>query len=267
MWLISTAGDSSSDLLRSYREAAVAAPDGDVLLLEWSAPPEADWQEPASWRWASPEWTDRREEFTRSRSTAMPQAAFRSQYLNQWTMALNGWLPAGVWAACGAARVAAPKPKDQPVVALETGADGRVFGVSAWRRGKDKIAVRSHVWPSPDQAWRDVERLRPSRLLLVPELVPYYGGRAPVQTVGTREARLGLGAVERVINDRRLVYSQDDHTLTAHMLAAVARSNQDGTRSLSPKHSPGPIELAKCVVWTVAETLKPASPRPVVVAG
>jgi len=55
--LWSTAGDSTSDLLRHYREHALQDTDGTgglSLLLEWSAPPDLPWDHPHTWRWATP---------------------------------------------------------------------------------------------------------------------------------------------------------------------------------------------------------------------
>ena len=268
LWLVSTAGDSASDLLRSYRDLATANPDGDVLLLEWSAPPEAKYTDPGTWRWASPEWDDRREAFLRSRVTAMPSAAFRSQYCNQWTVAMDGWLAAEVWQRCAVKVLAAPRKKDAPVVAVETSPlDQRVTLVAAWRRG-EKVAVWSHLAHDLEDAWKWARSVGAVRLLLPPDLAVHYPGNpAQVTQVGTRELRTLLPGVDRAVKNRQVVYKATDEYLTSHVLSAVASSNHDGTRSLNTKKSPGPIMAARCMIWAVGEVLRPASPKPVVVAG
>jgi hypothetical protein len=265
LFLVSTAGDSSSDLLRAYRDQALASDDSGILLLEWSAPPEAPYDEPATWRWASPELDDRRETFLRSRVAAMPSAEFRTQFVNQWVVAANGWLPAEAWAACGIKRMAEAKQADDPVVAFEVSQrDQRVVGVMAWRRG-EKVAVSSIVFPTVEKAWQWA-RPRKARLLLPPELAVHFpGDRRRVATVGARELRTLLGGVERAVLDRRVVYRSSDELLTNHVLTAAAVANADGSRSLSTKASPGPIEAARCLVWSVGEMLKPASAKPVIV--
>jgi phage terminase large subunit-like protein len=77
---VSTAGDSTSDLLMSYRQRAIDRLDSDdpgtVLLLEWSAPPDADPDDEDTWTWASPEWTERRHNFLRAQHTNIEPAAF-----------------------------------------------------------------------------------------------------------------------------------------------------------------------------------------------
>jgi phage terminase large subunit-like protein len=266
LWLVSTAGDSGSDLLRSYRDLATADPGGDVLLLEWSAPPEAPYGDVGTWRWASPEWDDRRATFLRSRVAAMPSAAFRSQYCNQWTVALDGWMPAEVWRGCAVTRLAGPRRKDAPVVAVETSPeDQRVTVVAAWRRG-EKVAVWSHLARDLDAAWAWARSVGAARLLLPPDLAVHYPGDGRlVGVVGSRELRTLLPGVDRAVRDRRVVYRAGDEYLTSHVLSAVAVSNHDGTRSLSTKRSPGPIAGARCMVWAVGEVLRPASPRPVIV--
>ena len=267
MWLISTSGDSSSDLLQSYRAQALADPDGSVLLLEWSTPPEMDYADPQGWRWASPEWDERREEFLRGRVAAMPSGEFRAQYLNQWQVAVDGWMPAADWAACGVQRLAAPRRKDHVTVALETSQlDQRVTVVAAWRRDNGKVALWSYYAHNVEDAWRWIGGLNPVSVLLPPDLAVHSPGDPRVVTqVGSRELRSYLPGVQRAILARQVQYKRSDEFLTGHVLAAVAHGSGDTGRVLSSKHSPGPIQAARCMVWAVGDVLRPRAPKPQIV--
>lgn len=92
-WLVSTAGTSESDLMLSYRAAAIAAMDagapGEVLLLEWSAPPleDLDLDDVDVWRDSSPHWDQRRADAVRRARQTAEERAFRQQWLNQWVPA------------------------------------------------------------------------------------------------------------------------------------------------------------------------------------
>jgi hypothetical protein len=95
LWLVSTAGTSTSDLMLAYRVLALALevpdPDTGLLLLEWSAPPDPDLDidDPAVWRMATPHWSARRERVVRRERERVPEVEFRQQWLNQWVPTLS----------------------------------------------------------------------------------------------------------------------------------------------------------------------------------
>ena len=268
LWLISTAGDSRSDLLRAYRDAAIrdTGGAGSVLLLEWSAPPDAPYDDVRAWRWASPQWDELREEFLRDTMQVVPEASFRQEFLNAWVIAADGWMRASQWRACGRKVLAAPRRKDAPVVAVGTDPkDGRVLAVVAWRKG-GKVAVVSWQEQSPDAMWRRVAALGPVRVLLPDTLAVHYpGDPRAVGLVSSATLRKYVPAVGRLVAERGLTFRESDEALTTQVLTAVAVGNGDGALTLDARRSPGPITLARCMVWAVGEVLRPASPRPVVV--
>ena len=272
LWLISTAGDSGSDLLRSYRQAALRDPEGEVLLLEWSAPPEAAWDDPAAWRWGSPYWDDRRERFLRTQAQTVPESAFRQEMLNSWQTAVDGWMTGSAWKACAVARLARPRRKDAPVVAVGTERGGTPWAVAAWRtstRGRERIAVESITAPTLERLWEKVAALGPSLVVAPDTLAAHYpGDPRRLAVANSATVRKYLPAVERAIHDRVLAYRAADEVLTTQVLSAVAvTSRGDSSLSLSDARSPGPITLARCLVWAVGEAMRPSSPRPVVIAG
>lgn len=262
LWLVSTAGDSSSDLLRTYREQALQdrTGKGGILLLEWSAPPEAPYDAEETWRWASPEWTRRRREFLRGRVSTVAEPVFRTQYLNQWVQAVDGWVPASVWAR--GYSTLEPSPEERPeAVAVEVAPDGSRFGMVAAWKVDGGILVRALVTLSSSALWRQVEEWRPRVLLLPPSLLVHYTGRLRAVQVGSLEMGRHMAGVSRCIADGQLLHHPEDHNLNDHVGRAVAVTTDQGVR-LSTSRSAGPIEAARAMVWAVGECLRPAQPRP-----
>lgn len=96
--LASTAHRRATALMVGRRASAFAelhSGDG-ALLIEWSAPPDADLHDRAAWRLASPHWTPKRERLMANRLERAlagessdvdepdPISSFRTQWLNQW---------------------------------------------------------------------------------------------------------------------------------------------------------------------------------------
>jgi hypothetical protein len=96
--LVSTAHRRATALMVGRRATALARlHDGDgPLLLEWSAPPDAELDDRDAWRMASPHWTPKRERLIATRLEGAlagesddvdepdPVSSFRTQWLNQW---------------------------------------------------------------------------------------------------------------------------------------------------------------------------------------
>jgi len=88
LWLVSTAGTSTSRLMIDRRALALAQEQepGELLLLEWSAPPDPDLDidDPDVWRMASPHWSESRHAAVAHARATSPEVEFRQQWLNQW---------------------------------------------------------------------------------------------------------------------------------------------------------------------------------------
>lgn len=96
--LVSTAHRRATALMVGRRATALEhLHDGDgPLLLEWSAPPDAELDDRSAWRAASPHWTPKRERLIARRLEGAlggesddvdepdPVSSFRTQWLNQW---------------------------------------------------------------------------------------------------------------------------------------------------------------------------------------
>jgi hypothetical protein len=101
-WVISTAGDEGSVYLRRQVEmgrAAVAAGDREgIAYFEWSAPDEADIDDPKTWWSCMPALghtiTEKKISEIRATST---ESLFRRMMLNQWTSSEEAVIPPGLW--------------------------------------------------------------------------------------------------------------------------------------------------------------------------
>jgi hypothetical protein len=104
LWVISTAGSDASAYLRRKVEAGRAAAEAGetegVAYFEWSAPDEADIDDPAVWRSCMPALGLTIDEAAvRHARATMLEGEFRRAFLNQWTTAEEAVLPAAVWNA------------------------------------------------------------------------------------------------------------------------------------------------------------------------
>lgn len=261
--LLSTAGDGGSDLLVSYRDQALrdlTTGTGDTLLLEWSAPNESPVDDPQTWKWASPFWSDRREEFLRSQVESIPEASFASQYLNIWTRNRQSWIPSAVWEA---ATVDALPTRHPEVIAVEVAVDGSRFAaVGGWRDG-DQVIVSSFVTLSPSALWGWIDGQTPGRLLLPPAMAAHYAGRIPVTVVGQKESGMWLGSVARAILDGRVLHWVGDHALTEDILRTSVVATEVGSR-ISRHRSTGPVEATRALVWVAGELMKPPPVKPAI---
>jgi hypothetical protein len=85
LWITSTAGTPRSEWLRSKVDAGRAQPDGRaVCFFEWSAPADADPEDPETWRacMLAVGWTVT-ERAVRAELDRLDRLEFRRAYLNQ----------------------------------------------------------------------------------------------------------------------------------------------------------------------------------------
>jgi phage terminase large subunit-like protein len=276
LWIVSTQGDSGSDLLESYRRQGVKGigdPDtADVLLLEWSADPSADVNDREAWRQASPHWSPRREAFIASQLEILPDQIFRTQILNQRVDALGGWVTRGQWAECEAPGLDLQAGQLAPkiVAACEYSEDGSLYALVVTQRIENRIVVRTYGEPTIDGLWQRVCRLPRSALLLVSV---GFKGRLPLapcdtRLVGVNELRLATRVTLRAIADGMIAHDGNPE-LSRHVLTAVVAYTGEAGPVLSQRRSPGPITYARALTWCVGATLEipEVKPRPAVFSG
>jgi phage terminase large subunit-like protein len=269
LWIVSTAGDSSSDLLESYRQAGVAGLEhpGDTLLLEWSAEPTAAVDDRAAWQAASPHWSERRERFIARQLETLPEATFRTQILNQRVAALGGWLTRQQWSACEAVSVELDTGDraERIIAAIEHSEDGMHYVLVRTQRQGERIAALADSVRTLDDLWRRVVNLPQSALLLVSV---GFKGRLPLapcesRPVGVNELRTATRQAHRAIIDGVVCHEPDPELAQQVLTAVVAYTGESGP-VLSQRRSPGPITLARALVWCLGAQyeVEPVDQRP-----
>lgn len=261
--LVSTAHRRATALMVGRRVSAFAdlhSADG-ALLLEWSAPPDADLDDRQAWRLASPHWTPKRERLISNRLEAAlagesvdvdepdPISSFRTQWLNQWPgkrlRIAKGELliDADAWEALRGEVVDDP---ERIFVAVEDHAglgaaiaavcvqpDGRL-GLDGWTVPTWKRALADLQWL---QGGHDLMRLHVGASLLV-RLPPGIRGTAGTATL----SRSTLPLLRELIAQGAVVHDSteiDEQVYTVRVteavggLAVVAGARSDLLRAAS----------------------------------
>ena len=275
--LVSTAGDGGSTLLLEDRDAAIgqlADPDqARILLLEWSAPPEAYPDDRDAWRLASPHWTPARLAALEHAHATSSESDWRRQYLNQWVLAARSWVAPAQWAQATDQALAFPRtPAGTIAVNDQDGLPGRCGYVLAVA-DNDRVLISGRAFPSRRALWQaldDLQRSRRGAELVYPASFEKHVAQLPAfshRKVGTAEQRAGYGPTLAAVVDGRLTHDGDDE-LTRQILTATPVTVPDVGTTLSARRSPGPIFLARACVWAVGAELRPVrGPRPLIVSG
>jgi hypothetical protein len=276
LWLVSTAHRLATELMLDRRRVALAGleqGDGD-LLVEWSTPQDAQLDDVAGWRLASPHWTSKRERLISKRLEAAklgevdpaaeepdPEQSFRSQWLNQWPLrktveqgSTEPLLPDGLWVQLEETGLGT----GPLVVALEDDY-GRGAAVGAvWRMDDGRIAVDGWTTQDWDKAIADVERLHAQHHIgelyvgaSLLDRVPRDGTFA-ARPVGMTEARAGL-AVFRDLAATQMLAHEDTTELDSAIVETQVRESPAGLVIAA-----GPAHLVKAVVWAVLAAHRPA---------
>jgi hypothetical protein len=278
--LVSTAHRRATALMLERRRLALAGleeADGD-LLIEWSAPADAELEDVAAWRQASPHWGPRRERLVGKAHQKMltgetadpeepdPEQSFRAQWLNQWPdrpAELPGvaqdLLPAGVWAALVDPGLVSFGPiwvgvEDDyglgaAVAAVAVAGDGRLE-VDAWLRDDWNSAVRDLEQLAAD---REIRELHVGASLL-DRLPPTGGWPAPRPAVAA-QARAGLALLRDLAVNGRLVHDHTTGELDRALTSARVKESPTGLY-LIPEGCP--VHLVKAVAWALSAAHRPA---------
>jgi hypothetical protein len=150
------------------------------------------------------------------------------------------------------------------VLALEQSVEeNRYVGVRAVRVDNKTIVTTAFDVDSMAKMWacveREVERGPQLRLAITPVLENHcpqkYERRRTI--VGYRELLKWTLSVRSLIVENR-VGQTGEKLLAEHVEKSVMIKHQ-GSVALSSTRSPGPIELARCMVWAVALESRPSS--------
>ena len=273
LWLVSTAGESRSDLLRQFREQGIAQLDdpenADILLIEWSASPDLPVDDRDGWRQASPIWNQRREQQVEQFYRLQPPNDFAMQMLNRWVVSASSWLPEQAWAKCHDSD--ATLPENNPgTIAVETSVDGLPIGaILAVRNDDGTIIVRSRIETTHANLWAWLSEVAAERrgvTILHHESVriPDIKG-AKLLKVKSSDQVAGYGPTKAAIQAGEIAHDGNP-TLTEQVLMASAYTSRDGHAQLSQRASEGPIYLARALVWACGHELRPNNRRKHLVA-
>ena len=265
LFMTSTAGDESSKEMQKWREQGLRAIDEkkttSLYFAEYSPAGDIDPMTPAAWLQANPAiGSTLTLDVIASEAEQPNRNAFLRSSVNIWTASANGWLQPGVFDKLVTAD---PMPKGG-VLAIEQSQDeARYVGVRAALNPKGEIQVAvEFVKDTLAECWQAVEAAcidQTTRLLITPAfemtLPTKFARRASM--VGNRELQRWTVSTRAAILEGK-VRHDGSQLLAQHIERAVAVKNQ-GAITLSSLRSPGPIELARCLVFAVSMVSKPST--------
>ena len=264
LFMTSTAGDESSKEMLKWREQGLRAIDekkpSSLYFCEFSPGPEVNPMTPEAWLKANPAiGTTLTLEVIASEAEQPNRNAFLRSSVNLWTASANGWLQPGIFDKL----VTADSMPKGGVLAIEQSQDeARYVGVRAALNSKGQIQVAvEFVKDTLAECWEAVENAcldQTTRLLITPAfemtLPTKFARRASM--VGNRELQRWTVTARAAILEGKIRHD-GSKLLAQHIERAVAVKNQ-GAVTLSSLRSPGPIELARCLVFAVSMVSKPA---------
>jgi hypothetical protein len=249
--LISTAGDSASDLFGTYRGQALAELDdpGNTLIAEWSAHPDALLSDRAAWRAASPIWSERRESEVIDKLAKQTELEFRQNYLNQWvdvahTRPEDPGVPAFTsteWEALGGYVPTAPV-----AAALEAWFGQGVAVALAGHDGAGHVGVSCFLADTVAQAAGYLDGV-PSVLVGKSIAGDPALRELPVRAVGGT-SRQAVGELRRLVVEG-VMRHDDGPDLAAQVLGVRVVSGPEGPRV----RSKGRTDAIKAAVWAAQE--------------
>jgi len=280
--LVSTAHRMSTSLMLSRRLLALEQlEDGDGdLLIEWSAPPDADLDDVAGWREASPHWTPKREKLIGRQLQAAragelhdpdepdPEQSFRAQWLNQWPQQRTeiplgeDLLPPGRWQQLTELGL----PEFGPLWVAVEDAYGRGGAVAAAARTEDdRIEVAGWTFADWDTAIEAALRLGEGRTIrqliigasmlsrVAPGTVP-----SPVPA-GSRELRPCLALLRDLAATGMIVHDPQTAELDEAVQQARVKEVSTGLQLLLQEKT----HLVRALAWAVGAAHKP-QPMPTI---
>jgi hypothetical protein len=256
----STAGTEDSTAMMKLREAGLRAIDenkpGRLFFAEWSVPPGVSPDDPVYWPMANPALGYTLDMERLEEEAAGPdKSAFLRAALNLWIASASSWLEPGEFAALRTTDIPAGG-----VIAVDTSIDDSMyFAVRAVPvDGKVGVTVAftadtlAGMWEQLHTAAADCRLV-----LLTPSLdaisPPWLDRRKA--TVGYAELLTHTQNVRQMIRDATLVHT-GERMLEEHVNRAVGVRVQN-QYALSSQKSPGPIALARCMVWAAGIAARP----------
>jgi len=263
--LWSTAGTEASTAMLKWREQGLRAIDtkqnSSFYFAEWSPPPDMSPLDPASWVWSNPALgTTLTMKTIEAESENPDRASFLRASCNLWVASDKAWIMPGKWPEL---LYTNPIP-DGGTVAIECSLDdARYFGVRCVVLPDHRTAVTvEFVVDTFDQVLAEVDRLcniGGVRFAITPTIDLHWPLKLEQKriVVGYGEILKFTPRIKAMIGEKLIVHTGEE-MLAEHVQRAVAVRSQNSI-ALSSQRSPGPIELARCMVWAAALASRPTS--------
>jgi hypothetical protein len=263
--MTSTAGTEGSTAQLRYREQGLKLIDegrtNKFYFAEWSVPEGVDYMGDISWwAWANPSLgTLLQIEDMIADSDHPDRISFLRGSLNLFVAADQAWLQPGEWEKC---LTTDPFPEGNAILVVDSSIDeSRYVGVVAATDTAGTVHVKTAF---NVQTLRECEEQILSymedpttRLAITPSLeahVPQHLEKRKT-IVGYGELLKWTGLTKNLILEGRIAHNGEE-ALASHMNRAVAIRQQHAV-ALSSKRSPGPIELARLVVFGAGIASRP----------
>jgi hypothetical protein len=263
--MFSTAGTEASTAMIRWRSQGLRQIDagdvGPMYFAEWSPPNGMDPLTIDAWKFSNPSMGYLLPvSVLEAEAKAPNRQAFLRSSVNLFTSAANSWLEPGQFDAC---KDTTPLPTGG-VLAVDTSTDtAHYVGVRAVQVG-DKVAVTvAFIVDNLAACWREIETIMTEQTTLSLSIPPTLELSCPPKLerrrniVGYRELGKWTQAVRAMITESRLTHT-GELSLCEHVERAVMVKAQ-GAVTLSSARSPGPIELARCMVFAAAQASRAQS--------
>jgi hypothetical protein len=264
MW--STAGTEASVAMLRHRESAIRAMDtgqpSPIYLAEYSPPPELDVMSPEAWAYANPALGHTLSMKVLQRESAAPnRAGFLRSSVNVWCQTDAGWLMPGQFDLC---KTELP-PHPGGVLACEVSVDdGRYVGVRANANTENVTTCTVALMADTrEKFWDSVREQLAANPGVALYITPTLDAHCPSDLMhrrnvwGYQEITRYTGLVKQMITERKLAHTGET-MLSEHCGRAVAVKTP-GSIAISSNKSPGPIELARCLIIAAALAARPQS--------
>jgi hypothetical protein len=249
--LISTAGDSDSDLFATYRDKALAelTDPTNTLILEWSARQEMAVDDREAWRMASPYWTEKREAEVIDKLHKLELLEFKQNYLNQWIPLARGRTLPGekVFDEVAWANANGYVPAGHPVVGAVESWYGEGCAVAlAEKLDDDQVGISVHALGSLAEAGELLAQHAPTMSVIMcgKSLLPdpaFKGLNLTGAVMGSKQA---VTRLKQLVDEDAMVHDGSE-ALSEQALEVRVDNGPEGPRI----RSSGRLDAVKATVW------------------
>jgi hypothetical protein len=247
--------------MQTYRSRALDrlqdSSESSVLLLEWSAPPEASPELVETWRWGSPEWSDKREKFLGEQFNNVEESSFRREYLNQWVTSASHWLKPSWW------RDTLDEDEPLPVegvwsIAVESGFDGMGHAVAIAAPNPDGLIVtRVTTHRTMQEVDERLAEIRAEHQSLHVLVTPGYVDRLRERfdgLVGQREAVSATQVLQDLFSRKQIRH--DGNIILQEHFAATRIGHRQGGWVLTAPMGSSSIYAARATMFAISQAAK-----------